>query len=807
MAGEQIGSLFTSLTLESQSFFVDLARVGKRTQQEVAGIQRSLNGITTGFKSMFALIGGGALVSAGKRALDYAGSLGEVSQQLGVTSRDLQVFRYIGSQVGVEQAEMDKGLQRLTRTMGEADAGSKKQATAFRELGVAVRDVNGRVLTAGEVMPRLADAFAQIKDPATRARLETQLFGKAGQQLDPLLTQGSKGVEALTKRADELGIVLGDDLVKKADDASDRLTELTTQLESKFAHVVADNADGILAFADAFATLANMIFQAGGRLKSFMLIAGGAAVGGKFAGARGALVGGLGGNIAAMADRAANDPHGVRDMSDADLRKRENEVAGAWGKLQGNSWTRDGQDARDLQGILVAINREQVRRNQAQSQPMATPPDTEGGSLPRASGGGHRSRRGRTGPTEKELADRRREIELEHQLARAEAQGDQDRVRALREIQAFRRQAADYERAGLKDQQAWLAAAKDMLQIGKDEQATLAANLEIAQEGFELDIARIEGNRGEIAYLERNEYLRQRIAYWQREGLSLTEAQLRAEKEFDRRVVALDESKMRQRAIDEQDRQIALARARGDSPQRIRALEDARWIDRRTKEILDLGASGGGGGEPEVSGADARAQAQREANEMLKAEQTGYWRDTFKNGVRAALDRDFGSWFENWWKDRLSTALSDALDSVADKAGSIFGSKGGDDFLSSIGRIFGFGGGGLGAKEAALTTKIGSLPGFAGGGDFVIKGNPGIDTNIMSINRIPVARVSTGERFGIHNPANDRRGAGGRIELVVYADEGAMFVPRVEALATSRAVTVMRGGMEAQARVRRRALR
>jgi hypothetical protein len=238
----QVGSLYTSLTLESSSFVVGLRKAVDQTAKSSKAIEGHLGRIRTGFEAVSGLIAGGALVAAGKRALDYASSLGEVAQQLGVTTRELQVYRFAASQVGLTQEEMDAGLQKLTRTMGEALAGNKAAVMTFRELGVSLTDANGKVLSAGQIIPRIADALARIKDPASRARVEVDLFGRAGQKLDPLLTQGARGVGALADEAERAGLVLSDKLIGQADEAADKLAMVRQQLEARLAKTVAENA-------------------------------------------------------------------------------------------------------------------------------------------------------------------------------------------------------------------------------------------------------------------------------------------------------------------------------------------------------------------------------------------------------------------------------------------------------------------------------------------------------------------------------------------------------------------------------------
>jgi hypothetical protein len=196
-----------------------------------------------------------ALMRAVSAGLEYAGSLGEVSQQLGVTTRDLQVFRYAASQVGVKQETLETGLGKLTITLGKLAAGAKEPAKALAAIGISADQLKGK--DTGEALRIIADGLAKIPDRAQRAAVEVALFGKSGAQLDNLLAGGSKSVNELAAAADELGIVLSDEQIKKADATADKLAALKTVLAARIAGDVADNSNAILQFADALLQLAN----------------------------------------------------------------------------------------------------------------------------------------------------------------------------------------------------------------------------------------------------------------------------------------------------------------------------------------------------------------------------------------------------------------------------------------------------------------------------------------------------------------------------------------------------------------------
>ncbi|HET6536351.1 MAG TPA: tape measure protein [Sphingomicrobium sp.] len=57
------------------------------------------------------------------------------------------------------------------------------------------------------------------------------------------------------------------------------------------------------------------------------------------------------------------------------------------------------------------------------------------------------------------------------------------------------------------------------------------------------------------------------------------------------------------------------------------------------------------------------------------------------------------------------------------------------------------------------------IPGLAGGGTGVFGGIPGVDRNLLSLNGIPIARVSYGERFSIGNDNSPAMRAGGNTQI------------------------------------------
>ncbi|VVT16376.1 conserved hypothetical protein [Sphingomonas sp. EC-HK361] len=270
MASSVIGALRVTLGLDSAQFSAGATKAENRAEQlgfKIGRSMRSAAGEVSTFAKVFAGLGAVAgaaeLGSLASKGLEYASSLGEVAQQLGVTTKDLQEYRYAATQVGISQEEIDKGLAKLTVSMGQARDGVKKPVAAFRELSDLLgKDVLQNAATAGDAIPLIADALAKVQDPAQRAAIEVALFGKTGQRLDTLLSGGSEAIDGLRDAAQRMGVVLSDKQIADADQTADRLSDLKQVLEANIAGAVANNATAIYDLANAFSQLATSAINA-----------------------------------------------------------------------------------------------------------------------------------------------------------------------------------------------------------------------------------------------------------------------------------------------------------------------------------------------------------------------------------------------------------------------------------------------------------------------------------------------------------------------------------------------------------------
>lgn len=442
----------------------------------------------------------------------------------------------------------------------------------------------------------------------------------------------------------------------------------------------------------------------------------------------------------------------------------------------------------------------------------------------RSGGGGG----GRSGPSAEELADRRKELELEHDLAVAREKGDLEEERRLRRKLDLKSKIDQYERAGLKDAAAKEAAERDLAELDQARAEAKAREIAIDEESLDLQLAELRNDYQAIQYLKDKEYLRRQTLKWRQDDVELAEAELRAANDLKNLEEARADAIERRLAEQEDARQIELARIRGDNPARIAAMEEDRRIRARADQLQS---------EYRMKPEDAMAKAMEEGADRSRAALQGTFRDTFRAGLQAAMNGDLGGFFKNWLESRSFDALSRVLDRLADGlANLVSGGGGGGGLLGALGSALGFVGAatGSGGGSAGITVnnKVASLQGyggpfgtpklpvpiglplpkFANGGWGTIKGMPGLDTNTLSLNGNPIAQVSDGELLNVQRASAAGPGNGLAVTVTMDPSTGALgaFVtdtagkvvaeatPRIAALGASGAIQKI-GKMNAKA--------
>lgn len=165
--------------------------------------------------------------------LDTGDAIDKASMRIGIGVDRLQSLQYAAKLSGATAEDMNSALGKLNENIAKAAAGKNEElASLFKKLGISLRDANGHVRTAADVLPEFADAIQRNTNSSVRARMAIAAFGDAGQKLIPMLQDGSKGLADMEKRAHDLGLTMSQDDVKAAASLGDKFTDLGSVFDS-----------------------------------------------------------------------------------------------------------------------------------------------------------------------------------------------------------------------------------------------------------------------------------------------------------------------------------------------------------------------------------------------------------------------------------------------------------------------------------------------------------------------------------------------------------------------------------------------
>jgi phage-related minor tail protein len=205
----------------------------ERAGQNLTGFQNKIAKIGTDASKMggyFMTLGnqiGGGMMNIVRAATDYGDASIKTAQKVGMQVGEWQKLAYAAELAGVENEQLASGMVKFDRNLVEASKGSGTAVKAFKDLGINLKDTSGKLRAPQNILADVANIFSRVGDSAEKSALAQELFGKSGAQLIPLLNSGAKGLEAMGKEAETMGLVLSDGAAKSCEEFNDNLERVS----------------------------------------------------------------------------------------------------------------------------------------------------------------------------------------------------------------------------------------------------------------------------------------------------------------------------------------------------------------------------------------------------------------------------------------------------------------------------------------------------------------------------------------------------------------------------------------------------
>ena len=140
---------------------------------------------------------GTALIGFANKSASTADNIDKMSQKIGISRQAYQELDFVCSQSGTSVDTLKMGVKTLTAAMDGAASGTKSNVEQFQKLGVSVVDSNGKLRSQEDVMWDVFSALQKMDNQTEKARLATELFGKSGSELMPMLNGASGSIESM----------------------------------------------------------------------------------------------------------------------------------------------------------------------------------------------------------------------------------------------------------------------------------------------------------------------------------------------------------------------------------------------------------------------------------------------------------------------------------------------------------------------------------------------------------------------------------------------------------------------------------
>jgi hypothetical protein len=247
-----VGNLFINVKARTASF-----------SKKMKGVSATVKRMAMGFGKMalkvakFAAVLGGIAVAA-VIAFTLAGiksvnQLGKTADKLGIMPAKLQALQLAAVATGVTVETFNMAMQRMVRRVSEAGHGFGEAKGALLELGLNAKELSK--LPVDEQFKRIADEMEKVATQGDRVRLAMKLFDSEGVALVNTMKGGSAALEAFSKEAEELGLLLSGPQVRAVEVLSTNLdllksvwSSLGQHLAVQFAPILTEVTNRVLGF-------------------------------------------------------------------------------------------------------------------------------------------------------------------------------------------------------------------------------------------------------------------------------------------------------------------------------------------------------------------------------------------------------------------------------------------------------------------------------------------------------------------------------------------------------------------------------
>lgn len=177
---------------------------------------------------------------------EYGDKVDKMSQKIGISAEAYQKWDYVMQRAGGNVDSLKMGMKTLSQ---QAEKGNE----AFQQLGISQEELSN--MSQEELFEKTVKGLSEMEAGTERTKLATELLGRAGADMGPLLNEGSDAIEEQMEIAEKYGMVMSDDAVKASANFEDSLTTMSMTMDGLRNRMSAEFLPALTQVTDGLALL------------------------------------------------------------------------------------------------------------------------------------------------------------------------------------------------------------------------------------------------------------------------------------------------------------------------------------------------------------------------------------------------------------------------------------------------------------------------------------------------------------------------------------------------------------------------
>jgi hypothetical protein len=237
MASSEMAELVVRIRADATRLESEMKRVSGVVQQSGSKMQTSLGGVAAAARTLMPALSVAAIVSFSKSALQAAGAITDMAQQIGFSTNALLALEVPLAQTGSSIENFSSAINLMNANIGQAAQDMEGSlAQAFQRLGIDIQAL--LAMSPEQQFYTIADALSQVGTQFEQTEIGRAVFGRGFAKLIPLIQQANGDMRQFADAASETDKALADS-VKVLDDFGDKLSAVAIEARNEFIKLLA----------------------------------------------------------------------------------------------------------------------------------------------------------------------------------------------------------------------------------------------------------------------------------------------------------------------------------------------------------------------------------------------------------------------------------------------------------------------------------------------------------------------------------------------------------------------------------------